>query len=192
VTDAATGHDALLHRTVEYFAAHGIGDVSLRRLADEIGTSHRMLIYHFGSRDGLLAAVVDAVEANGRSTLVEIAAQLGPSDDPLAAGLLFWHAITDEALVFGPLFFELSSHAMRALPHARVLRDRLVTTWVHALAETWTARGVAQDEARAYARLDLAVARGLLHDLLLTGDRKVIDDLMRNYAEAAISARLAG
>jgi AcrR family transcriptional regulator len=192
VTDAATGRDALLQRTIAYFAAHGIGDVSLRRLADEIGTSHRMLIYHFGSRDGLLATVVDAVESNGRLMLGEIAAQTARDGDPLDAGMRFWQAITDEALVYGPLFFELSSHAMRDLPHARELRDRLVTTWVDALAATWTERGVDPADARTYARTDLALARGLLHDLLLTGERDEIDQLMRCYAEAAIAARLAG
>ena len=57
----ATGRDQLLTRTVEYFATHGVADTSLRRLAEEIGTSHRMLLYHFGSREGLLSAVVDRV-----------------------------------------------------------------------------------------------------------------------------------
>jgi AcrR family transcriptional regulator len=40
----------------------GIADLSLRQLAAAIGTSHRMLLYHFGSREGLLAAVTRAVE----------------------------------------------------------------------------------------------------------------------------------
>jgi AcrR family transcriptional regulator len=31
----------------------GIADLSLRELAAAIGTSHRMLLYHFGSREGL-------------------------------------------------------------------------------------------------------------------------------------------
>ena len=36
-------------------------------------------------------------------------------------------------------------------------------------------------EARAHARLNLAVARGLLHDLLLTGDRKQVDTAMARW-----------
>ena len=58
--------DALLARCVTWFADHGVGDTSLRTLADGVGTSHRMLIYHFGSREGLLAAVVEAVEQGER------------------------------------------------------------------------------------------------------------------------------
>ena len=40
----------LLERAIDHVAAHGIADLSLRRLAEALGTSHRMLIHHFGSR----------------------------------------------------------------------------------------------------------------------------------------------
>jgi hypothetical protein len=102
----------------------------------------------------------------------------------------FWHLVTDDALVYGPLFFELSSHAMLGLPHAVDLRARLVTTWLDALVDMWGVRGVPKRAARLQARLDLAVARGLLHDLLLTGDRKAIDAAMRSYARTAVDALL--
>ena len=180
-----TGRQALLSRAVGHFARHGIADTSLRALAEAIGTSHRMLIYHFGSREGLLAAVVDRVEEDGRAALA--AALACPDDDPLEAGLGFWHAITEEALVYGPLFFELSSHAMLGLPHAAGLRERLVSTWLDTLEADYAVRGVDRQTGRLWARLDLAVARGLLHDLLLTGDREEIDAVMHGYATEMVS-----
>ncbi len=191
MTQVATGRDALLQRAIGHFAAYGIGDTSLRALAEAIGTSHRMLIYHFGSREGLLAAVVDTVEEGARETLARMVAEARTDDDPLEAGLRFWHLVTDEALVYGPLFFELSSHAMLDLPHAVELRGRLVTTWLDALAAMWRTRGVPARRARTQARLDLAVARGLLHDLLLTGDRRGVDAAMRQHAQET-TARLLG
>ena len=48
--------DRLLSALVEYAAAHGLADASLRELAAAVGTSHRMLLYHFGSREGVVAA----------------------------------------------------------------------------------------------------------------------------------------
>lgn len=54
--------ERLLAAAVEHVAAHGVGDLSLRRLAAALGTSHRMLVYHFGSREGLLVEVVREVE----------------------------------------------------------------------------------------------------------------------------------
>ena len=49
-------------------SAAGIGDRSLRDIAAAVGTSHRMLIHHFGSREGLLTEVVRTVEANQRAS----------------------------------------------------------------------------------------------------------------------------
>ena len=54
--------DLLLDQVVDHFVTDGLGDLSLRKVAAAIGTSHRMLLYHFGSREGLLLAVTDAVE----------------------------------------------------------------------------------------------------------------------------------
>jgi AcrR family transcriptional regulator len=187
----ATGRDALLARAIGHFAEHGVGDTSLRALAEAIGTSHRMLIYHFDSRDGLLAAVVDIVEQGARDTLARMVAEAKDDPDPLEAGLRYWHLVTDEALVYGPLFFELSSHAMLDLPYAAGLRERLVSTWLVSLEAMWTARGVPRLAARQQARLDLAVSRGLLHDLLLTGDRRAVDRAMQQYAGEAVD-RLLG
>jgi AcrR family transcriptional regulator len=186
-----SGRDALLAGAVRHFAEHGVGDTSLRGLAQAIGTSHRMLIYHFGSRDGLLAAVVDAVEQGARDTLDRMVEDARDHPVPGEAGLRFWHLVTEDALVYGPLFFELSSHAMLGLPHAAGLRERLVSSWLDALEAMWRASGVASEEARQQGRLDLAVARGLLHDLLLTGDREAIDAAMRRYAEDTV-ARMLG
>ena len=53
----------LLDAVIEHFTAEGLADQSLRRIAEAIGSSHRMLLYHFGSKDGLLLEVVRAVEA---------------------------------------------------------------------------------------------------------------------------------
>jgi AcrR family transcriptional regulator len=194
VTDGptrVTGREALLAGAIGHFAEHGVGDTSLRALAEAISTSHRMLIYHFGSRDGLLAAVVDTVEQGARETLARMVAEAEGDPNPTDAGLRFWYLVTEDALVYGPLFFELSSHAMLDLPHTAGLRERLVSTWLDALEAMWVARGVPRAQARAQGRLDLAVARGLLHDLLLSGEREQVDAAMRRYSEATV-ARMVG
>jgi AcrR family transcriptional regulator len=181
---ADTGRDSLLARAVSYFASNGIADTSLRQLAEQIGTSHRMLLYHFGSREGLLAAVVGQVESEQRAHLMALLAEtVEDGADLVGQGLRFWHSVTDAALIYGPLFFELSSHAMQGLPHATTLRPGLVESWLDPLAASWVLLGLSADGARRQARLDLAVARGLLHDLLLTGDRTGVDAAMHRYLE---------
>jgi AcrR family transcriptional regulator len=52
----------LLQAVIDTMAQTGIGTRSLRDLAAAAGTSHRMLLHHFGSREELLVAVVEEVE----------------------------------------------------------------------------------------------------------------------------------
>jgi len=52
----------LVDQVVDHFVVDGLGDMSLRKIAAAIGTSHRMLLYHFGSKSGLLVEVMRAVE----------------------------------------------------------------------------------------------------------------------------------
>ena len=164
---------SLLTDAVEHFAKNGIGDASLRSIAASIGTSHRMLIYHFGSREGLLAEVVRTVEQQQRDLL----ATLSRTDRPIAEQAdEFWRRVTEAALIYGPLFFELSAHAMQDLPHTEALKGDLISVWLPPLIELCVRAGIPPDEAPAYARLGLAASRGLLFDLLLTGDRVGVDE----------------
>jgi len=176
----STARDELLARCVAWFAQHGVGDTSLRTLAAEVGTSHRMLLYHFGSREGLLAAVVETVEQGERDLLARL---LLDEDDPYAAGLRFWEHVADSATTFAPLYFELAGHAMQGRPWAAGLRDWLTDGWTGALTDLWTRLGRPRDEASELASVNLAAVRGLLFDLALTGDRAAADAGMRLLGE---------
>ena len=168
----------LLQRAVAWFAEHGVGDTSLRTLAAGIGTSHRMLNYHFGSREGLLAAVVEAVERAEQDALVELMAS---HEDPFEAGAAFWVRVADRAEVFAPLFFELSTHAMRGATYAEPLRRWLTAGWADALREGYRRAGVDEARARVLALQSLAMARGLLFELSATGDRAAVDAAMDSW-----------
>ena len=68
--------DALLAACTDHVLAEGLIGLSLRPLAKAVGTSDRMLIYHFGSRAGLVAAIID--EATARSVDVPGRARRSP------------------------------------------------------------------------------------------------------------------
>lgn len=175
-----TPRDELLGRAVAWFAEHGVGDTSLRALAVGIGTSHRMLNYHFGSRTGLLGAVVEAVERAEQDALLRLAAE---HDDPFEAGALFWEHVADRAAVFAPLFFELSTHAMRGEPHADPLRAWFAEGWTAALTDAYGRLGVEPEAAGTLALQSLAMARGLLFEVAVTGDRAAADVAMTRWTE---------
>ena len=64
----------LLAAVVTVALTEGISDKSLRAIAEAAGTSHRMLIHHFGSREGLLVDVIREVEERQRTVLAEMVA----------------------------------------------------------------------------------------------------------------------
>jgi AcrR family transcriptional regulator len=165
--------ESLLGDAVAHFARNGIGDASLRSIATALGTSHRMLIYHFGSREGLLAEVVRIVEQQQRDLLAELTAEDLSIEQQAEQ---FWRRVTEAALIYGPLFFELSAHAMQNRPHTDALKADLIAVWLPPLIDLCVRAGIPAAEAPAYARLGLAASRGLLFDLLLTGDRTAVDE----------------
>ena len=174
--------DRLLAATVEHAMAHGISELSLRQLAAALGSSHRMLVYYFGSKDELLVEVTKAVEAQQRASLEQLAADDG--GDPEAQMLAMWRRLVDPALwPQERLFFELYGQALQGRPHATSLLHGVVEDWIGPMTDVLVRQGVPRTKARAEARLALAVTRGLLLDLLATGDRKGVNAAMARFGQ---------
>jgi AcrR family transcriptional regulator len=170
----------LLDDAIGYVADHGITDLSLRRLAAELGTSHRMLSHHFGSKEGLWVAIIQEVERRQLEAIGELAPDL---DLPIADFMrAWWRHISDPSLWPNErLFFEVYGQALHGRPPTSRLLDGIVDSWVDPAAELAQAMGVPAGEARAFARLGLAVTRGLLLDLLATEDRAGVDAAMEQW-----------
>jgi len=153
----------------------GIADLSLRELAGAIGSSHRMLLYHFGSREGLLVAVTEAVEEAER-------AHVFSSGTTPAAARDFWARISDPQLwPQERLFFELYVHALLGRPGTERFLADIVESWVAPAAAAMVGAGADPETARAEARLGVAVIRGLLLDLLATGDSEGVTEAFERY-----------
>ena len=172
----------LLDSVIDAFARNGIGRRSLRATADEVGTSHRMLLHHFGSRDELIVAVVEEVERRQ-------AAMFGTlPDDPVAAFTAMWVDLRrPELRPLERLFFECYARAAQGeAPFTRLL-PAAVRGWLDTADER---AGGAVDPA--LARLGLAVTRGLLLDLVATDDEAGVDAAAAAFAallRAMIAAR---
>jgi AcrR family transcriptional regulator len=170
----------LLARIVDDVARNGLGDRSLRDLATAVGSSHRMLIYHFGSREGLVATIVGAVEAAQRALM----ASTDVSGDPLDVARDVWRRVSDPRMrPFIQLFFEAAAYASRMndanARRAEAARrpntadglgdsGELTTSWIDEVT-TWSTRtGRVVDPVDV--RLGIAVTRGLLVDVISGGD----------------------
>jgi AcrR family transcriptional regulator len=213
----------LLDATLAYVTEHGIGDIGFRELARALGTTHRALGYHFGSKEGLLVEIVRTVEATQRAALAALVtpsptpsagvsthpaaqadsagrdgdrptgsgasrgskadrqagkgeAEAKPELSPVDRMRRMAEQLTDPALWPSErLFFELYGQALQGRPHAADLLPEVVYAWVEPLTAISREMGVPEEDAPACARLLLAVARGLLLDLVATGDRAVLE-----------------
>ncbi len=170
----------LLDAAIDYVAAHGLADLSLRRLASELGTSHRMLSHHFGSKDGLWLAIVQEVERRQ----LAVFADLSPDPTMSLHDLMrtWWQHISDASLWPNErLFFEVYARALHDRPPTNELLPGVIEPWIEPAAKLAEATGVPAETARSLARLGLAVTRGLLLDLLATQDRAAVDAAMEQW-----------
>jgi AcrR family transcriptional regulator len=187
VQGGLTPRERLLAAAMEHVARHGVGDLTLRSLAAALGTSHRMLIYHFGSKEGLLVAVVQEVEEQQRRFLASLA--VDPSVGRREAIAVMWRHFADTRLWPAErLFFEIYGQALQGRPGTAGFLDGIVGDWIEMLTQYSVQLGSSPENARAEARLGIAVMRGLLLDLLATGDRAGADAAVERFillAEAA-------
>jgi len=164
---------ALLDALVDAFADGGIGDRPLREIAEAVGTSHRMLLHHFGSRGELLVTIVDEIERRQMSVLPNEGT--GPAD---AMAAMWADVRRPELRPFERLFFECYARgAQGEQPYARMLPNA-VESWLAEVAERTD--GSADP---AFARLGLAVTRGLLLDLVGTDDDDGVDAAAKAFVE---------
>jgi AcrR family transcriptional regulator len=174
---ASQPRDRLLAAAVQQAMRGGIADLSLRELAAAIGTSHRMLLYHFGSREGLLVAVARAVEEAERERFLSWG--MTPDD-----ARRIWARLSDPVLWPAErLFFELYVQALLGRLGDKQFLDSTVEGWLAPVAAAMVEAGASEATARADARLGMAVVRGLLLDLLATGDRAAVTEAFERYVQ---------
>lgn len=180
--DRASQRQRLLEAAIAHVAEHGLGDLSLRGLAAELGTSHRMLIFHFGSKEQLWAEIIHTVEQRQRARFAEMVPD--PTRPTREALWTWWKHISDPSLWPSErLFFELYGQALQGREHAAAFLDGIVDDWVKPIAQANAAAGAPEGIAHAHARLGVAVTRGLLLDLLATGDVDRVDEAMCTFID---------
>jgi len=163
----------LLAALVDDLARAGIGQRSLRDIADAVGTSHRMLLHHFGTRDELLLSVVEEVERRQVGTLGDL-----PLEPAEAVAAMWADLRRPELRPFERLFFECYARgAQGEEPFTRLL-PAAIQGWIDAARQQ--APGDADD---ATIRLGLAVTRGLLLDLVATDDEAGVDAAAARFVE---------
>jgi AcrR family transcriptional regulator len=160
-------HARLREGAADYVLANGLGDLTLRPLAKALKTSARMLVYHFGSREGLLREILGCVRDREDARIQSWFASA--RTPPTMSQFLRWlwkEYATPPRRPALRLLFELYALALRnPRKYPGVLEDPLVS-WQKLAGKT----RIAGSRGRVEATLLLAATRGLLLDYCATGD----------------------
>lgn len=177
--------DRLVEQATEVLARTGVIDTSLRSLATEMGTSARMLVYYFGSKEQLILAVMNGLQTQN----VPEPELYGTAEELRQWCLDDWHEITRGSQrarlrileqVFGAACGQDS-------PYARYTSDTLAQL-VHNAQLRFEAIGMPRQIAETRARLALAAIQGLVIDFFTTDDPERVDDTHRRMVDDMILA----
>jgi AcrR family transcriptional regulator len=159
----------LLDRAVVYVLRNGLGDLSLRPLATALGTSARMLIYYFGSKEALIVEILDEVR---RRKYVD----LNAGDGEHGALRRYWEwARSAEGRRYLRLVYEIYGLSLRDAARFKGFLQSELQDVLDVFDAPLVAAGIPADEARALSTYTFAGIRGLELDMLGSGDYARVD-----------------
>jgi AcrR family transcriptional regulator len=172
-----TRRDELAEAATDYALEHGLIGLSLRPLARALGTSDRMLLYHFEDKDDLVATILRSTVARTAQSLRELPVPRGLR----SAVLELWRAVTT-----GPqercqrLYVEAAALGLFGRePYATTVRETNAE-WGAAVAAHFERAGLGRAAARQATVLVDATFMGLQLDEPLDSEaqlRRTVKDL---------------
>lgn len=167
---------ALLAACTDELLRHGLPGLTLAKMATAAGTSSRMLLYHFNTRDQLVLQALKEARRRQQQVFGEL---LAPRPGIPYATVLTeaWDGITaPELRPYLRLFGQLHDLPPDQTPWTE-FRVQSITDWLPTIEAGLRADGHA--DAAALATAVIAVLRGLLQDLNTTADRQRTTDGLR-------------
>jgi AcrR family transcriptional regulator len=163
---------------------HGLIDMSLRPLAEAIGSSPRVLLFLFGSKDGLVRELL-ARAREAELAMLQTVAQQGHDDLAEAASWL-WQWLSD-ARHRDLLYLWVEAYG-RSLTTPQGpwggFAESTVRDWLQVLQEHQPEHFRSTAAAAQQRTRILAMLRGALLDLLATGETARVTAAVENELEA--------
>jgi AcrR family transcriptional regulator len=164
-----------------YLLRHGVANVSLRPMAAHLGTSPRILMFHFKSKEGLLQEVLQELHARLQSSFLKMSSREFNAR-PVAPLKRFWRwATRKENFPYLRLLYEVQIvAAQNPNEYGRYLK-KVSLDWqlivFQALSKSM--------RNKAMSTLCIAVFDGLLLELMNTGDRARLTRALDHFISMA-------
>jgi AcrR family transcriptional regulator len=180
---ASNRKEQLRDAALAYLVEHGLTGVSLRPMAAQLGTSARILIFHFKSKEGLMTEVMEELHARLQASFLKLSESPDRSVPPLKR---FWLWARDRKnFVYLRLLYESQIVAARnGKQYGRHLK-KSSTDWQRLVFQRLSESVRSQE----LATLCIAVFDGLFLELIVTGDRQRLTRAMDYFIAIARSPR---
>jgi len=162
----------LLDAVVRYLAEHGLANVSLRPMANELGVSVNALVHHFGSKDDLIVAALrrtESAQQDVESQWLERRPNLSQAD--LLRAWWRWITASPQNLAVVRLGIEAAALDATVTGLPRHVRGDQIGIWRANIEQRLLDEGVPPATATIEASLAKAMFTGLVVDLLASGQR---------------------
>ena len=165
-----------------YVAESGFADFSLRALAASIGTSHRMLIHHFGSKAGLESAIV----VHTTKLMTTLLLTVGSPSTPLTSRQLIdsvWTALSaPEIEPLLRLYFELANRATNNDPEAKKAVQTIRDHWAATAGAPFQTPNASNEQMLGVA-VTYTFLKGLLFDRLAGAALGDADEVLGQFTK---------
>jgi AcrR family transcriptional regulator len=177
-----TRREELAEEATDYALEHGLVGLSLRPLAESLGTSDRMLLYHFRDKDDLITTILRTSNARSMRGIRDLPA----STDVRGAVLDLWRIVSrGDQQRCQRLYVEAAALGLFGRePYATEVREANAA-WQSALADHLVRAGVPRAKSRSAADLVDATFVGLQMDQPLDSparQRRTVTDLAEAVA----------
>lgn len=162
----------LLEQILGFLLDKTLADLTFRSLADGLGISSYVLVYHFGNREQLVAEIIRGIEARfdihhpggERLSLPEIV---------LWARAVFASSLDDRGRHLQRLEFEAAvQDAVADHPRGNSVAGYL--GWCDFLSTWLEQEGQPREEAAVRGRMFVSAVIGILYDYVICGDREAV------------------
>jgi AcrR family transcriptional regulator len=176
----------LADQALNYVLLNGLIGLSLRPLAAALGTSDRMLIYHFTSKERLVEAILERAQQHLADSIDPPGPEVGSLPDLIN---YLWAALnTPAAMSVTRLYLETCMLAVQNPQQWSSAVDKLRGPWRAPLRTGLVAFGITPAQAEPVADFILATLDGLALDRLTASDPGRVDAAAAAFAELLAAA----
>jgi AcrR family transcriptional regulator len=186
--------ERILEAATELFAQKGYAGAGVDQLAARSGIAKTAIYYHFGNKEGLLAAALERAASSWIEGIVQVSRQAGDWSARLDAGLAGMRALLEEKPWIFKLLQILALEVAEEKPEIREMLQSILRRAREAIvAGMQDALGVAVPDAETVASVILALLDGISLGLQVDPDSVSLDDAfaeLRRITSFMVAARL--